>query len=738
MVKYILGIQSYANHDSGACILKFGKNIKPEIIAISEERLLRKKYPYTFPLLSILYCMKHFKIKKFKRIDLIVSDWIRVKKWLRSGPIYNYQEFDYIKEKLNFDKKKIIQIDHHLAHAASTYYSSKFKNSAILIVDGNGSDVQTNSYFHGRKNKINFVDGYKNHGIGAAYGAVTKEILNLGTGGEGKTMGLAPYGSYDKKIKIPYSIDGIKTDFSKFMLRLPNSDLLNQINSNYRLQVIRKKTPAAKKSNILSKKYSNWAYMIQNVTENIVAKLGRDIFNKTKAKNICLAGGVALNSVANEILFKKNKFKDIFIFPACSDAGIPYGLCLWAYHNIYNQKQRIKFINAYTGIRYDKKNIKDFLRKININFTETNPKEISKLISKGNIIGNFFGESEYGPRALGNRSILADARKKKMRNHINNYIKHREIYRPFAPAVLENLSLKYFYVKKSPFMLRVTNCKKKNIIPSAIHVDGTARLQTVNKTENKNFYNIINNFYKITGVPIILNTSFNDAGEPLVETPVDALISSINTNLDYLVIENNLINLKLLNSTKKSELLKKLSKVRSVKIDREIASAIKLITKKYSSKELSLKIKKNNTSIKSQIINQPVKYYKDYIKNIKCNEKVVIIGSNDHTNILIKLFHKELKRIRKNIYYFEIKENDIYKIKKKINLFKNQKKLKLKKYDKIILSTYQYSETIKDDLTRKKIYNFFSPYSNSSRSILDIFFINKYKNKYKIHSKKIF
>ena len=185
-------------------------------------------------------------------------------------------------------------------------------------------------------------------------------------------------------------------------------------------------------------------------------------------------------------------------------------------------------------------------------------------------------------------------------------------------------------------------------------------------------------------------------------------------------------------------MLKKLSKVRSVKIDREIASAIKLITKKYSSKELSLKIKKNNTSIKSQIINQPVKYYKDYIKNIKCNEKVVIIGSNDHTNILIKLFHKELKRIRKNIYYFEIKENDIYKIKKKINLFKNQKKLKLKKYDKIILSTYQYSETIKDDLTRKKIYNFFSPYSNSSRSILDIFFINKYKNKYKIHSKKIF
>ena len=160
-----------------------------------------------------------------------------------------------------------------------------------MIVDGNGSDIQTNSYFHGTKNKniFKFIDGYKNHGIGAAYGAVTKEILNLGTGGEGKTMGLAPYGKYDKKIKIQYSIDGIKTDFSKFMLRLPNSDLLNQINSNYRLQVIRKKTSVAKTSNILSKKYSNWAYMIQNVTENVVSKLGKDIFNKTTAKNICFA-----------------------------------------------------------------------------------------------------------------------------------------------------------------------------------------------------------------------------------------------------------------------------------------------------------------------------------------------------------------------------------------------------------------------------------------------------------------
>ena len=213
MIKYILGIQSYANHDTGACILKFGKNIKPEFIAISEERLIRKKYPYSFPIHSILYCMRHFKISDFKKIDLIVSDWIRIKKWIRSGPAYNYQKYDYIKEKLNFNKKKIIQINHHLAHAASTYYPSKFKSASILIVDGNGSDLETNSYYIAKKNKISLIDSYKFHGIGDAYAATTRQILNLGTGGEGKTMGLAPYGKYNKKIKIKVELKNIETNF---------------------------------------------------------------------------------------------------------------------------------------------------------------------------------------------------------------------------------------------------------------------------------------------------------------------------------------------------------------------------------------------------------------------------------------------------------------------------------------------------------------------------------------------
>jgi len=339
MIKFILGIQSFANHDSGACILKFENNKKPEIIAISEERLLRKKYPYTFPIHSILYCMRHFKIDSLKKIDLIMSDWIREKRWIRSGPSYNYQEFDYIKEKLNFDKKKIIQIGHHLAHAASTYYTSGYKSSAILIVDGNGSDLETNSFFIGKKNEIKLIENYKYHGIGAAYGAVTNQILNLGTGGEGKTMGLAPYGKYNKKLKIKYKIDGIKTDFEQFMLRMPSSDVLNHINPNFRPVTIRQKFKRANKKNIMNKIYTDWAFMIQNKAENIMINLGKNLYKKTKNKNLCLAGGVALNSVANEKLFSKNKFKNMFIFPACSDAGIPYGLALWGYHNIYKKKK---------------------------------------------------------------------------------------------------------------------------------------------------------------------------------------------------------------------------------------------------------------------------------------------------------------------------------------------------------------------------------------------------------------
>ena len=737
MTKYILGIQSYANHDTGACIIKFEKNKNAEIIAISEERVLRKKYPYTFPTHSILYCMKYFGIKDLKRIDLIVSDWIREKRWLRSGPSYNYQSFDYIKEKLNFDKKKIVQISHHLAHAASTYYSSDYRSSAILIVDGNGSDLETNSFFEGKGNRIKFIENYKYHGIGAAYGAVTNQILNLGTGGEGKTMGLAPYGRFNKKIKINCEMDGIKTNFKKFMLRMPTSDVLNHVNPNFRPAPLRIKLKAANKKNIMNKTYVDWAYMIQDASEKIMINLGKNLYDKTKNKNICMAGGVALNSVANEKLFKKNNFKNIFIFPACSDSGIPYGLALWGYHNVFKEKKRLKFRNAFTGIAYNLDPTLDLLKENKISFHKTSFAEIGKLISEGNIIGNFFGGSEYGPRALGNRSILADPRKKHIRDYINKTIKHREIFRPFAPSILEEHAYDYFKIKKSPFMLRVTSCKKKTI-PSALHVDNTARVQTVNNKDNPNFYKIIKEFYKVTGVPVLLNTSFNDAGEPLVESPLDAIITALKTDIDYLVLEKYLVPIKSLNKNIKNKLLKRLEKNRNKIIKDNEIEALKILTKNYSKKELNKKIILNNKIAINNCLNEPFNRIKNYLDNINKTENFIIVGSNDHTNILIKLFKSKLKQF-KNIKYYEIKDNDIYDYKKKIELFNNIKSLKLNINSNILISSFQYLNEITEIVKKKNSKsNVFSAYDNGSRSIIDYYYIKRFKGKNKIYSKKIF
>tara|TARA_Y100000590_G_scaffold313239_1_gene354090 strand:+ start:1296 stop:3515 length:2220 start_codon:yes stop_codon:yes gene_type:complete len=739
MNHYILGIQSYANPDSGACIIKFNRTSKPEYIAISEERLLRKKYPYTFPIHSILYCMEYFNLKKIKDIDFIVSDWIRIKKWNRSAPAYNYQMFDYIKEKLNFDKKKIFQISHHLAHAASTYYTSNFKKSSILIIDGNGSDVETNSYFMGENYKIKFLENYKYLGIGSAYSSVTNHILNFGTGGEGKTMGLAPYGKLNKKIKINFSLKGIETDFAKFMLRMPYSDVLNQINDKFRVNPIRHKVLKANKRNILKKNiYKDWAYAIQNASEKVMIHLGNDIYKKTKCSNVCLAGGVALNCVGNEKLFKSSKFKDIFIFPACSDSGIPFGLALWGYYNIAKEKKKIIFNNAYTGKEYLKKDILLLLNKFHIKYKKVTNKKIAEYISQGKIVGHFNGSSEYGPRALGNRSILADARDPKMRDYINNKIKHREIFRPFAPAILEEKSNDYFDINFSPFMLRVSKCKKKELIPSAIHVDSTARVQTVNPKQNKKFYDIIKQFYILTGVPVVLNTSFNDAGEPLVETPLDAIICFLKTKIDYLIIDNFCIDSSKISVNKKKKLLKDLKNLRIKEISFKEKESLKIITRNFKVSEFKRKVNKENKIAISYVLNRTLKKIKSFFESINHNENILIVGANDHTNVLIKLIGK--KNFNKNIDYIEYKFNDIYTSKKKINIFKEIKEIKKinnKKYHKIFISSFQHMNKIKNILQNLKGILFF-PYDNSSRSIIDYYFIKKYKGKYPLFSKKLF
>ena len=732
-VKYYLGIQSYANHDCGASIVKFDtRSKKIDYVCISEERLIRKKYPYTFPIHSINYCMEYFNIKNLDKINYIISDWIKVKKWHRSGPSYNYSMFDYLKEKFKFDEKKIIQIDHHLAHAASVYYTSKYNESAILIVDGLGSDLETTTFYKGIKNKIVEIKKYKDHGIGTAYGAVTSHILNLGTGGEGKTMGLAPYGrKYRNQIKIKVKLDGIKNDFSDFMKRNPLSDTLNQINPNLRPNPIKIPHKFCKNKKHLSKYFSGVAFDIQDVAEKVMTHLGKEIYKETNSKNICIAGGVALNSVANKKLLDKSNFKNIFVFPACSDAGIPFEAALWGQFNLEKnvKKNEVKFDNAYTGQDYTNESIYKILKKFKIKFSKTDEKLIAKHISKGKIIGRCSGRSEYGPRALGNRSILADARDKKMRDYLNKHVKHREMFRPFAPVILEEKNKEFFDLDQpSPYMLLVAKSHKAKLIPSAIHVDKTARVQTVNKKQNLNLYNIIKNFYKLTNVPVILNTSFNDAGEPMVESPLDSLICFLQTKIDCLILNNYMIEKK---NIKKIS-IKKIVDYRKKQILRKEKEIIKKLMRPLSKKEY-IKKKRNFTkeAIYFAIQNSKIKLEK-FFNKFK-NKKILLVGSNDHTYILCKMFKNNIKNL--DITFFNLNTKNDFLIKSKkpaLKFISNLKKINA--YDKIIISSFEYQREIFDKIMRgtskNKIYKI---YDNSSRSLVDSYLIKNILTKQKIY-----
>ncbi len=637
--KYILGIQCFADPDSGASIIKTNGD-DYEYVAISEERLIRKKYSYTFPLHSIKYCMEHFKIKALDDIDLLVSDIIREPRWHRSSPSFNVKEFDYIKEKLNFSEKKITLISHHLAHASSVYYTSGFKDSAILIMDGNGTDLETNSFFEGKNSKINLIDNYKARGIGELYTTCTKNWLNLGVGGEGKTMGLAPYGNKGKPI-LDFSkvrLEGIITDYSSILKRQPFNDIL-VMNDQKTIEKCLVDIPQRKSSdNIMGDYWTRLAFDVQKETERCFIHLGKEIEKRIKSKNICMAGGVALNSVANQKLFDATNFKEIFVFPACSDTGVPLGLALWGLYNspkiIKKPKKIKKLLNAYTGIKYSSRYISTILKKYNIKSKPLDLKKLAKEISKGKIVAWHQGGSEYGPRALGNRSILADSRNPTMRDQINEKVKHRGKYRPFAPAVLVEDFKKFFELEnESPFMLLVAKIKNPKLIPAVSHVDGTARVQTVSRKQNKKYYDLIKEFKKITGIGCILNTSFNDAGEPIVETPEDSIISFSNMKIDYLVLGDRIINANDINRT----INKKMTLEREKKIKDNQKKALNLVTSGYDLNEKKNYFKAEEKKAYWNAIDKPFYDLNNKIETwIKEKTKIIIYGTYDHTKLLIE------------------------------------------------------------------------------------------------------
>ena len=451
-----------------------------------------------------------------------------------------------IKKKLKY-KGDILFIDHHLAHASSSFLVSPFKNAAILTVDGVG-EWTTTAIGYGKENEIRLLKEVKfPHSIGLLYSTVTAHLGFSVNNSEYKIMSLAAYGTplyYDKFMKIvdlkedgSYMLDMDYFDYH-FRLKMPGKKFVKEFG------------PIRKPNEELTQHHKNIAASLQKVTEDVLFKILNYLYEETKCENLCMAGGVALNSVANGKIKKNTKFKNIFIQPASSDAGTSLGVAFYIYNSVLNNKRNCIMDSVYLGPEFYNNKIQSFLDSNKINYKKLKDenelvKETAKLIYQNNVIGWFQGRMEFGPRALGNRSILANPCNPQMKKILNEKVKHREEFRPFAPVIIEEKVKEYFDIDKKDerFMLFVYPIKesKRKLIPPVNHVDGTARLQTVNKEQNLLYYNLIREFEKLSKVPVLINTSFNIRGEPIVCTPEDAYKCMMGTEIDYLILNNFLI-----------------------------------------------------------------------------------------------------------------------------------------------------------------------------------------------------
>ncbi|MFD1447655.1 carbamoyltransferase family protein [Oceanobacillus profundus] len=529
----VLGIGG-SIHDFSSCLSQHGKILT----YIEEERLLRMKHSLNIHKKIVLnkaaeYCLSVNNMNEEDLDCIVTSDIVE--------PAY-YSRFNH---------HHVHQINHHLSHAATTFYPSPFNESAILIVDGRGSflsngERETISYYYGKGRDIielKKVSGLEENdlienSVGKFYEEMT-DLIGFGFLQDGKTMGLAPFGT-EKYIK----------DFTEFFW-FDHKGQFKQ--SLLQIQKMREFVRhQMKNSQDKQQTKADMAYAVQHHLEEVLIAACINLYSITKSENLCLSGGVALNGVANEKILRRTPFKNLYIFPAAGDAGTAVGCSLYGYYQIggYERIPNTGDCSPYLGKEYSDSDIKSAFHKHASNLTIVQHTEddlydeVSTLLSEGKIIGWFQGKSEAGPRALGNRSILADPRNPNMKDIINKRIKHREPFRPFAPAVLEEYARDFFdFSKSSPYMLFVPKIKvnAQDKISAVTHVDGTGRLQTVSIALNPQFYELIRYFYNKTNIPILLNTSFNDNGQPIVESPQDALDSFLRMDLDYLVIGNYLL-----------------------------------------------------------------------------------------------------------------------------------------------------------------------------------------------------
>lgn len=547
----IIGLSAFY-HDSACCLLMDG-HLK---CAVQEERFTRKKNDNSLPIHAFRYCLESMNLS-IDEIDYIAyyeNPVMKLERQLWSG--YDIENGENIKrmsphrpeneirKKLGYEGK-IIYVDHHISHAASSYYYSGLTDAAIMTVDAVG-EWDTTTYSKGKDNRIEIIDRIEfPHSIGLFYSAITAFLGFKVNSGEYKVMGLAPYGrpTYKKHIQQLVSYD----DNGRFQLNLKYFDYIH--NEDMFTQEMCKLFNLAPREpeSYISQEYMDLACSLQEVLEDILIAHAKYIKKITNAQNLCLAGGVALNCVANSAIYKTGLFKQIFVQPASGDAGACLGAAAYVYYQILGNKYRAKELeHVFLGPSYSNQEIKKFLNATRLSYHDFSGKyellveKIASDIDCGKVVGWFQGAMEFGPRALGNRSILADPRNPEMRDKINKMVKKRETFRPFAPAVLKKEMKHYFDIDKySPFMLFTYNVKPDLFLPAITHVNQSARVQTVD--EKNRFGQLIKAFEKISGIPILLNTSFNMRGEPIVMNIEDAIICFVKSHLDCLVLGDYII-----------------------------------------------------------------------------------------------------------------------------------------------------------------------------------------------------
>lgn len=549
---YILGLSFYY-HDSAACLVKDGKIVA----AAEEERFTRKKHDPAFPKEAISFCLaqenidisdidyvvfyekpflkferilfSHFKswpkgyLAFYRMLNLWLTKKLRIKKTIK-------KELDY--------KGKIFFVKHHESHAASSFFCSGFKEAAVVTVDGVG-EWATTTISEGIENNISpREEVHFPHSLGLLYSAFTQFLGFEVNDGEYKVMGLAPYGRpvYEDLIKkdiVTVFPDGGFTLNMRYF-QFEYGDEMIHVSRFEKLFGFKKRNPGEG----MDQKHKDIAASIQNVCEDILLGLCKEAKRITGQDNLCLAGGVALNCVADAKIFKSGLFKDVFVFPAAGDSGGAVGAALFVWHQVLgNNIRRERIKDVYWGPSFSNEYIEDYLKSIQVPYEKLSKEDLAKraaeLLNEQKIIGWFQGRMEFGPRALGNRSILGDPTNREHWAKINKMIKFREDFRPFAPAVLKEKFNDFFEfpVKESPFMSFVADNKTKSI-PAVTHLDGTSRVQTVSWEDNPLFHAVIEEFYRLTGTPAVINTSFNFSGSPIVCTPQNAYQCFLATGLD--------------------------------------------------------------------------------------------------------------------------------------------------------------------------------------------------------------